>query len=122
MVDRVLEHGGEIHARLVDCVGGRGDGGACGMLFFERFGNASAGAGGGVSLRSGGATQPNAQWTPFVNDFISGWFKLDPAFAVYEGKHEFDGQLPDWSNAGLKRRWISSMRRSPRPRPSSELS
>jgi hypothetical protein len=42
-------------------------------------------------------------WTPFVNDFISGWFKLDPAFAVYEGKHEFDGQLPDWSNAGLKR-------------------
>ena len=39
----------------------------------------------------------------FVNDFINGWFKLDPSFAVYEGKHEFDGQLPDWSDAGLKR-------------------
>ncbi|HEX5238377.1 MAG TPA: DUF885 domain-containing protein [Sphingomicrobium sp.] len=53
-------------------------------------GNASAQAG-------------SAQWTPFVNDFINDWFKLDPSFAVYEGKHEYDGQLPDWSDAGLKR-------------------
>lgn len=28
--------------------------------------------------------------------------ELDPYFAVYQGKHEFDGQLPDWSEAGLK--------------------
>jgi len=51
----------------------------------------------------GGAKTANPDWTPFVNGFIDGWFKLDPSFAVYEGKHEFDGQLPDWSDAGLKR-------------------
>jgi len=51
----------------------------------------------------GGAKTANADWTKFVDGFIDGWFKLDPAFAVYEGKHEFDGQLPDWSDAGLKR-------------------
>lgn len=51
----------------------------------------------------GGATTPNPDWTPFVNGYIDGWFKLNPSFAVYEGKHEFDGQLPDWSAAGLKR-------------------
>lgn len=62
--------------------------------------NGSDGAG---SYGSGGATQANAQWTPFVQSFLDGWFKLDPAFAVYQGKHEFDGQLPDWSNAGLTR-------------------
>lgn len=50
-----------------------------------------------------GAKTANPTWTPFVNDFLNEWFKLDPAFAVYQGKHEFDGQLPDWSNAGLKR-------------------
>ncbi|MCM8732104.1 DUF885 domain-containing protein [Hephaestia sp. GCM10023244] len=43
------------------------------------------------------------KWTPFVDDFIAGWFRLDPGFAVYQGKHEFDGQLPDWSDAGLKK-------------------
>jgi len=51
----------------------------------------------------GGASQPNPDWQPFVDSFIDGWFKLNPSFAVYEGKHEFDGQLPDWSEAGLKR-------------------
>ena len=29
-------------------------------------------------------------------------FQLDPANAVYQGRHDFDGQLPDWSEAGLK--------------------
>jgi hypothetical protein len=68
-------------------------------------GNANGGGtgAGGISYGPGGATQANAQWTPFVQSFIDGWFKLDPAFAVYQGKHEFDGRLPDWSNAGLQR-------------------
>ncbi len=39
----------------------------------------------------------------FRDGFIEGWFKLDPATAVYQGRHDFDGQLPDWSAAGLKR-------------------
>src|SRR5690242_10058957 len=69
----------------------------------KQNGNQSAGADAAIPYGPGGATTPNADWTPFVNGFIDGWFKLDPAFAVYEGKHEFDGQLPDWSEAGLKR-------------------
>src|SRR3569623_2285952 len=60
-------------------------------------GNAAA------SYVPGVAKQANADWTPFVQSFIDGCFKLDPAFAVYQGKHEYDGRLPDWSDAGLKR-------------------
>jgi len=41
-------------------------------------------------------------WAQFRDGFINGLFKLDPAFAVYEGKHEYDGGIPDWSPAGLK--------------------
>lgn len=44
-----------------------------------------------------------AEWKKFRAAFIEGWFKLDPANAVYQGRHDFDGQLPDWSDAGLKR-------------------
>ncbi|MET0365922.1 MAG: DUF885 domain-containing protein [Sphingobium sp.] len=28
--------------------------------------------------------------------------QLDPYFAVYQGRHAYDGQLPDWSETGLK--------------------
>ena len=42
-------------------------------------------------------------WAKFRDAFVSGWFELDPANAVYQGKHEFDGRLPDWSAAGLKK-------------------
>ena len=41
-------------------------------------------------------------WAAFRDKFIASWFRLDPANAVYQGKHAFDGQLPDWSAAGLK--------------------
>jgi hypothetical protein len=43
-----------------------------------------------------------SEWGRFVGSFLSGYFPLNPNFAVYQGKHEFDGQLPDWSEAGLK--------------------
>ena len=74
-----------------------------GCSYSDNSGNAAAKAGTEASYGSGGATQANAQWTSFVQSFLDGWFKLDPAFAVYQGKHEFDGQLPDWSHAGLTR-------------------
>ena len=35
-------------------------------------------------------------------DFLDGFFELNPTFAVSQGKHEFDGQLPDFSEAGLQ--------------------
>ena len=32
-------------------------------------------------------------------------FEANPLFAVYQGRHEFDGRFPDWSDAGLQK-WI----------------
>lgn len=46
---------------------------------------------------------PTTSWPAFRDAFIEGWFKLDPANAVYQGRHDFDGGLGDWSEAGLKR-------------------
>ena len=43
-------------------------------------------------------------WNAFVQQTIAQWFALDPATAVYVGNHKYDGQLPDWSAAGLKRK------------------
>jgi uncharacterized protein (DUF885 family) len=43
-----------------------------------------------------------SEWGGFVETFLTGYFKVNPTFAVYQGKHEFDGQLPDWSPAGIK--------------------
>ncbi|WP_164114401.1 DUF885 domain-containing protein [Sphingorhabdus sp. Alg239-R122] len=43
-----------------------------------------------------------ADWDGFVTKFVDGYMPLNPDFAVYQGKHEFDGQLPDWSEEGLK--------------------
>jgi hypothetical protein len=44
-----------------------------------------------------------SDWAGFRDGFIDGWFKIDPANAVYQGKHDYDGGLGDWSAAGLKR-------------------
>ena len=46
---------------------------------------------------------PTTDWGAFRDAFVEGWFKLDPANAVYQGRHDFDGGLGDWSEAGLKR-------------------
>ncbi|HEX8624301.1 MAG TPA: DUF885 domain-containing protein [Allosphingosinicella sp.] len=45
-------------------------------------------------------TQPSA-WSTFSQSFIEGYFRINPAFAVNQGKHEYDGRLPDWSETGL---------------------
>ena len=56
-----------------------------------------------TSADGGALTLPTDSWKNFRDSFIEDWFKLDPANAVYQGRHDFDGQLPDWSAAGLKR-------------------
>lgn len=43
-----------------------------------------------------------SEWGGFIEKFLEGYFKVNPTFAVYQGKHEFDGQLPDWSPEGIK--------------------
>ena len=37
-----------------------------------------------------------------METFLTGYFKVNPTFAVYQGRHEFDRQLPDWSHEGIK--------------------
>ncbi|MEJ7709581.1 MAG: DUF885 family protein [Pyrinomonadaceae bacterium] len=39
----------------------------------------------------------------FVSNYINEYFTAHPDIAVTSGKHDFDGKLPDWSAAGLKR-------------------
>ena len=45
----------------------------------------------------------NAKWDAYVEQFLNGYFAANPTSAVYQGKHEFDGKLPDWSEDGLKK-------------------
>ena len=44
----------------------------------------------------------SAEWDTFVNGFIDRTFEAQPHSGVYEGRHEFDGRLPDWSSQGLE--------------------
>lgn len=54
--------------------------------------------------RAAATPQPvvNVEWTKYVDEFIDSYFRAHPAFAVAQGKHEFDGQLPDWTAEGIK--------------------
>ena len=45
----------------------------------------------------------SSAWGSYLSGFLDGYFPVNPNFAVYQGKHEFDGQLPDWSEEGLKK-------------------
>ena len=40
-------------------------------------------------------------WPSFVDKFIEDYFVHNPTFAVGSGRHDFDGQLPDWSAEGI---------------------
>ena len=49
------------------------------------------------------ATTVNNNWDKYVEGFLNDYFIAHPDMAVYQGKHEFDGKLPDWSEDGLKK-------------------
>lgn len=42
-------------------------------------------------------------WDAYTNDFIEATFRAQPQHAVWAGRHEFDGRLPDWSASGIKK-------------------
>ncbi|HEY3784650.1 MAG TPA: DUF885 domain-containing protein [Steroidobacteraceae bacterium] len=44
-----------------------------------------------------------AAWSEFAARFIEDYFQSHPFFAAQAGRHEFDGQMPDWSSAGLNK-------------------
>lgn len=41
-------------------------------------------------------------WPAFMTRYIDQDFRANPSFAVQQGKHEYDGQIPDWSETGLR--------------------
>jgi hypothetical protein len=43
------------------------------------------------------------QWAKVSQSFIEDYFRAQPFFAAQEGRHEFDGQLPDLSAHGIRR-------------------
>lgn len=48
-------------------------------------------------------SQASEQWAKITAGFVEEYFRAQPFFAAQEGKHEFDGQLPDLSDHGIRR-------------------
>ena len=42
-----------------------------------------------------------AAWDDYVTALLESEFNADPPTAVWTGRHEFDGRLPDWSRTGI---------------------
>ena len=47
------------------------------------------------------AAAPADPWPEFSARFLEEYFRANPFFAVEAGRHEFDGQMPDFSAAGI---------------------
>src|SRR5262245_51117655 len=45
----------------------------------------------------------SAEWDAFVSQFMDAYFAENPPFAGRQGKHEFDGKLPDFSAEGIRK-------------------
>jgi Bacterial protein of unknown function (DUF885) len=56
-----------------------------------------------AACTTGGADGGGARhsWDGFQSRFIEGAFARDPAFGASQGRHAFDGKLPDWSKDAI---------------------
>jgi uncharacterized protein (DUF885 family) len=61
-----------------------------------------------LALAACGRTQESAApaadastWASTRDALVEDYLQAHPAFAVYQGRHEFDGMLPDWSANGI---------------------
>src|ERR1700730_53937 len=54
-------------------------------------------------IASTAAPAASAAWDAYASGFLESYFVAQPGVAVWAGRHEFDGKLPDWSAAGIKR-------------------
>src|SRR5262245_57497254 len=43
-------------------------------------------------------------WDVFVEEHIEASLRRDPVFAAFEGRHEFDGQVPDFALSAIEAR------------------
>ncbi|MGH3774818.1 MAG: DUF885 domain-containing protein [Pseudonocardiaceae bacterium] len=57
-------------------------------------------------------TAGSDEWTKHLGQFKEGYFALNPPFAVQQGRHDYDGRLPDWSAAGIRAavQWLHAQR------------
>src|SRR5262245_41372808 len=44
-----------------------------------------------------------ALWDAFRDEYLEAYFRLNPSDAISQGRHEFDGQIGDWSVVGFAR-------------------
>jgi hypothetical protein len=49
------------------------------------------------------ARGPAADWDAFRDAFVEEFFELNPSYGVILGRHELDGRIGDWSDAGFER-------------------
>jgi hypothetical protein len=66
-------------------------------------------AGTGTTARLAPADSP---WQQAIDAYVAGWLQRNPPAAANAGKHEYDGQLPDWSPEGIKANvaWLHAQR------------
>jgi Bacterial protein of unknown function (DUF885) len=50
-----------------------------------------------------GPSPASAAWLKLTKAFVEDYLQAQPSFAARQGRHEFDGQLPDLSAHGIKR-------------------
>jgi uncharacterized protein (DUF885 family) len=53
-------------------------------------------------------------WDDFVTDFVESYFYQNPDWATFNGRHEFDGQIADYSDKGIRARveWFKEQKYS----------
>jgi len=55
-----------------------------------------------VPAEKAGSTTTN-DWDGFITAYLEDYFAANPVFAVYAGRHEFDGRMQDFSPAAITR-------------------
>jgi hypothetical protein len=55
------------------------------------------------STPSAAAPAASRAWDAYLIECLDAYFSASPHIAVWAGRHEFDGRLPDWSAAGIKK-------------------
>jgi uncharacterized protein (DUF885 family) len=58
------------------------------------------------------ASTGDAEWEKHLRQFENDYFARNPQFAIRQGRHEYDGRLPDWSSAGIRNQvqWLQAQR------------
>jgi uncharacterized protein (DUF885 family) len=50
-----------------------------------------------------GAATSGSDWNAFVASYLEDYFAANPVFAVYAGRHEYDGRMQDFSATGVEK-------------------